>query len=134
MAFPLIPMLAAGASTYLTSFYLNTRSMESPDFVPRIGNMQSDARVWGLGAGVLSVLLGPAWPLLGAIGFGAGVASLVNYDTAAKVQAGVDAFVAAQGGPAQLPGPAAGGWLPGYAQEWVAPMFEGEGAALEMMP
>lgn len=122
MAFPFIPLAIAGISTWASSAYLNRRAMESPDYVPRIDGMQSDARFWGLGMGILGLLLGPAMPLLGSIGIGMGVGSLVNYDTMAKVKAGLAQFASQQGlaSPLALPGPSS------VLPSWMAPLFEGE--------
>lgn len=134
MAFPLIPLVAMGLATWGGSAYLNNRAMTSPDFVPRITKDPKgwDARWLGVGIGLVGLLLGPAMPLLGALGLGLGTASLVNWNTMQHVQEGVQQFISRQAlGPApapfaipQMPG------LPGGMQvpEFLQPLFRGESA------
>ncbi len=127
MPLPLVPLAALTAGTLLGNNWLNRTALESPDFIPRLGKMKSDARYWGVGAGVLGLLMGPAFPILGALGVGAGLASLTNWNTMGHVQKAVETFTASQ---AMQPTPMP--WaLPGGAAQipqFIAPFFQGETA------
>lgn len=121
---PFFPLLLMGFSNYISGRMLNTSALSSPDLTPRFG--QTDARTLGVGLGILGLLLAPFMPIIGAIGLGIGTASLLNYDTMAKVQVAADAFIAAQGPAGLLSAPG----MPGLAQlpGLLAPLFRGEAA------
>ena len=120
--YSLIPL---AGSAYLSSAWLNAAAMKDPYFVPRMGGMDSDARWWGVGAGVLGLFFGPAMPFLASLGIGAGIASLINWNTTDNVKKGVEGFIAQQAlaAPAQITqaGPAA--VLPGLIASVVAPII-----------
>lgn len=124
--FPLFPLALSGIATYLSQSWLTARAEKDPEFIPRFGESGkgSDARAWGVGAGLLSLLLGPAWPLIGAIGVGVGVGSMVSYQTSAKIKACADAFIAQQ----QITQAGPAGFLPGMdaMPEAIRSLFEGE--------
>ena len=129
MAFPLIPLAVAALGSWGAHSYMTRATLESPDFVPRLGGgtQGMDARMLGIGAGVLGLLLGPAMPLLGSLGFGFGAGSAMSYGTAKQIQRGAEQFIASQAVapplalPGMMPG-AGGGMFPGF----LGPMFQGE--------
>ena len=123
MAFPFVPFSIMGGTAYITSAWMNNSAMKDPYFIPRFGGGQTDARWWGIGAGVLGLLMGPAMPFLGALGVGAGLASLINWNTMSNVEQGVQSFVAQQaitaGPQRQIPG---GAGIPAAAAAFIAPL------------
>ena len=92
-----IPVLFGySLATVGASWFLNNSSLSSTDYTPRIFGWKSDARWWGIGAGALGLLVSPMMPFMGALGVGAGVASLVNWNTTAVVSRNMDQFLARQ--------------------------------------
>ena len=122
MALQFLPLLFMGAGTYAGSAYYNQSAMQSPDFVPRMGNMQTDSRYLGLGLGLASLLAAPLlgpFAFLAPAGIGLGVAAAVNYNTMGNVQAGVQQFMSRQAlGPAAAPFalPGSGARVPDYVR------------------
>ena len=119
MPLPLLLLGVTGATVVGVGVTANTYSLQNENLKPTI--MGVDARGMGVGAGLVMLLLGGVFPVLGAVGMGLASASLVNADMTRRVKTGLEPVVKElakrilaeqQGGvpeqpaPPQIPGPA----------------------------